>query len=211
MSASEEVHLCPAECPQLMTGENFFHARGYWDASVSPKPWHTNLVPAKGKAEEEVDELATLRGLAVERGKGRGGLKPPKEDAAEEKEKEVEVEAKKKGKKKRKRERQVEKDFDEQLAKKEEAEELERGQKTARALFGHTCLDPNVPRRRRLMKKARRLSKQKGKKKKRSESSSSDSSSASSDETKEGSEDDGPLFEETRRIRGNSASAAPVR
>ena len=116
-----------------------------------------------------------------------------------------------KGKKKRKRERQVEKDFDEQLAKKEEAEELERGQKTARALFGHTCLDPNVPRRRRLMKKARRLSKQKGKKKKRSESSSSDSSSASSDETKEGSEDDGPLFEETRRIRGNSASAAPVR
>ena len=195
------IHLCSADCPQLMTGENYFHARGYWDTSIAPKPWHTNSVPAKGKAEDETDELAVLRDLAMERGKGRGDLKPPKADAVEGKEKALEVEDKKKGKKKKKRERLVGKEFDEQLAKKEETEELERGQKSARALFGHTCLDPNVPRRRRLMKRARKISKQKGKKRKRSESSSSDSSSGSSSGTNEGSEEDGPLFEETRRIR----------
>ena len=51
------------------------------------------------------------------------------------------------------------------------------------------------------MKKARRVSKKKEKKKKRSESSESGSSSSSSTEDKTGSEEDGPLFEETRRVR----------
>ena len=63
----------------MVTGDTYFHARGYWDTKVAPKPWHTNLIPAKGAVEEEVDELAGLRELALERGKGRGGSNPPKE------------------------------------------------------------------------------------------------------------------------------------
>ena len=74
-----KVHACPEGCPQLVTGDTYFHARGYWDTKVAPKPWHTNLIPAKVAVEEEVDELAGLRELALERGKGRGGSNPPKE------------------------------------------------------------------------------------------------------------------------------------
>ena len=195
------VHVCPADCAQLGTGDRFFHAKGYWDATVAPKPWHTNLVPAKGRVEEEVDELAALREMAIERGKGRGGEAPPKAVEKDAKVGKEEPESKKKGKKRKRKERTAEKEYDELLATKEEAEELERGQKTARAVFGHTCLDPNVPRRRRLMKKARRVSKKKEKKKKSSDSSGSGSTASSSTEDKEGSEEDGPLFEETRRVR----------
>ena len=81
-----KVHACPEGCPQLVTGDTYFHARGYWDTKVAPKPWHTNLIPAKGAVEEEVDELAGLRELALERGKGRGGSNPPKEKEPKEKE-----------------------------------------------------------------------------------------------------------------------------
>ena len=195
------VHACPAGCPQLMTGDKFFHARGFWDAAVAPKPWHTNLVPAKAIDEGEVDELAGLREMAMDRGKGRGGVKPPKEEGQQERSKSPVAAAEKKSKKRKKKERTAEKEYDELLAKKEETEELERGQKTARALFTNTCLDPNVPRRKRLMKKARRVSKKKDKKRKKSDSGSSGSSSSSSSETEKGSEEEGPLFEETRRIR----------
>ena len=55
------VHVCPVDCAQLSTGDRYFHARGYWNAAVAPKPWHTNLVPEKGKASV-----------------GRGGEAPPK-------------------------------------------------------------------------------------------------------------------------------------
>ena len=193
-----KVHACPAGCPQLMTGDAYFYARGYWDTTVAPKPWHTNLVPAKGAVEEEVDELAGLRELAVERGKGRGGTKPPKDEKQKEKSKSPAEEVEKKGKKRKRKERASEREYDEMLAKKEEEEELERGQKTARALFSNTCLDPNVPRRKRLMKKARRVSKKKDKKKKKSDSGDSGTSTSSSSESEKGSEEEGPLFEETR-------------
>ena len=149
----------------------------------------------------EVDELAGLRELALERGKGSGGAKPPREEVQQERSKSLVAAAEKKGKKRKRKERTAEKEYDELLAKKEETEELERGQKTARALFGNTCLDPNAPRRKRLMKKARRVSKKKDKKKKKSESGDSGSSSSSSSETEKVSEEEGPLLEETRRIR----------
>ena len=201
-SRAVKVHACPSSCPQLMTGDKYFHARGFWDTSIAPKPWHTNLVPAKGGDEGEVDELAGLRELAVERGKGRGGAPSPKEEVHPERSKSpAAAAAEKKGKKRKKRERTAEKEYEELLAKKEETEELERGQKTARALFAYTCLDPNAPRRKRLMKRARRVSKKKDKKKRKSDSGDSGSSSSSSSESEKGSEEEGPLFEETRRIR----------
>ena len=132
-------------------------------------------MPAKAGGEAEVDELAGLRELAVERGKGRGGEKPPKPEEKEDKDEAPTGEAKKKDKKKRrKKERAAEKAYEEVLEKKEEAEELERGQKTARALFSHTCLDPNIPRRKRLMKKARGVGKKRDKKRKRSDPVSRD-------------------------------------
>ena len=202
-SRTVKVHVCPAGCAQLTTGDDYFHSRGYWDCSVAPKPWHTNLIPAKGKEDLEVDELAGLRVLAMERGKGKGGDKPPREEEEEKvrRSKSPTGEPKKKDKKKRKKEREAEKEYDELLAKREETEELERGQKTARALFSHTCLDPNVPRRKRLMKRARRVSKKKEKKRKRSGSSGSGSSTSTTSEEKDDSEGEGPLFEETRRLR----------
>ena len=159
-------------------------------------------MPAKAGGEAEVDELAGLRELAIERGKGRGGEKPPKPEDKEDRGDPPAGEAKKKDRRKRKKkESAAEKAYDEMLEKKEETEELERGQKTARALFSHTCLDPNVPRRKRLMKKARRVGKKKDKKRKRSDSSDSGSSSSTTSEGNEGSEEEGPLFEETRRLR----------
>ena len=196
-----KVHACPEGCTQLITGDTYFHARGYWDTKVAPKPWHTNLIPAKGAVEEEVDELAGLRELALERGKGRGGSNPPKEKEQKERSKSPVGGDEKRSKKRKKKERTAEKEYEDLLAKKEEVEELERGQKTARALFSNTCLDPNVPRRKRLMRKARKVSKKKDKKRKRSDSGDSGSSSSSSDASEGGSEEEGPLFDETRRIR----------
>ena len=66
-----QVHVCQPGCTQLTTGDTYMHSRGYWDCSVAPKPWHTNLIPAKAGGEAEVDELAGLREMAMERGKGR--------------------------------------------------------------------------------------------------------------------------------------------
>ena len=51
------------------------------------------------------------------------------------------------------------------------------------------------------MRKARKVSKKKDKKRKRSDSGDSGSSSSSSDGSEGGSEEEGPLFDETRRIR----------
>ena len=50
-SRTVKVHACPVSCPQLMTGDTYFHARGFWDTTVTPKPWRTNLLPAKGTDE----------------------------------------------------------------------------------------------------------------------------------------------------------------
>ena len=51
------------------------------------------------------------------------------------------------------------------------------------------------------MKKARGVGKKKDKKRKRSDSSDLGSSSTSTSEGNEASEEEGPLFEETRRLR----------
>ena len=173
---------------------------------IGIQPWLPNLgTPIysrpKGVEGGEIDELAGLRELAEQRGKGRGGDKPPKPEKEKDRSKSPVRGSGAKEKKKKKKERTAEKEYEELLAKKEEVEELERGQKSARALFSNTCLDPNVPRRKRLMKKARRVSKKKDKKRKRSESTDSGSSSSSSSEAEKGSEEDGPLFDETRRVR----------
>lgn len=89
------IHLCREECGQLETGMRLFHARGFWDCSVAQKEWQMNL---SEKAVEELDELASLRRLAEERGKGRGGERPPKGEEAVAEEAE---EAKKAGKEKK--------------------------------------------------------------------------------------------------------------
>ena len=98
------VHLCKEDCAQLETGLKLFHARGFWDCSVSPKEWQMNL---SEKAIAEFDELSSLRRLAEERGKGRGGEKPPKAKEAEDKEAESrEGERKEKEEKKREKSRE---------------------------------------------------------------------------------------------------------
>ena len=183
------VHLCKDSCAQLETGRTLLHARGYWDCAVAPKEWQMNL---SEKAVAELDELSSLRKLAEERGKGRGGEKPPKPDAGGAED----VEEKKK-----KKERRGEKEWEDKLASQESLEVLEKGQKTARAIFAHTCLDPNVSRRKRLMRKARKMKKRGDKKRKRSDSSGEDDSSSDSTSEEEESEEEGPLFEETRKVK----------
>ena len=194
------VHLCKEDCAQLETGLKLFHARGFWDCAVSPKEWQMNL---SEKAIAEFDELSSLRKLAEERGKGRGGDKPPRAKEAEDKEAEVEkkVGKEKEKKKKKGKERKAEKEWEEKLEALEREETLERGQKTARAIFSGTCLDPNVSRRRRLMKKAREMKAKKDKKRKRSSSSGDGESSSSDTSDEDESDDDAPLFEETRRVK----------
>lgn len=154
------------------------------------------------KVVEELDELASLRRLAEERGKGRGGEKPPKIDGPEaEEEKKGEKKVVKEKKKKKKKERKEEKEWEAKLESQEALEVLEKGQKTARAVFAFTCLDPNVSRRKRLMARARKMKKKSEKKRKRSSSSGEDESSSESSSEVEGSEEEGPLFEETRRVK----------
>ena len=195
-----KVHLCKEGCAQLDTGLKLFHARGFWDCAVSPKEWQMNL---SEKAVAEFDELSSLRRMAEERGKGRGGEKPPKAKEAGAEEVEVEKKAgKEKDKKKKKvKERKAEKEWEEKLEAQERDEVLERGQKTARAIFRGTCLDPNVSRRRRLMKRARKLKAKSDKKRKRSSSSEDAESSSTDTSEEEGSDADAPLFEETRRVK----------
>ena len=94
------------------------------------------------KAVAELDELASLKRLAEERGKGRGGERPPKEGGVAEGEPEAEKKVEKEKTKKKRRERKGEKEWEEKLEAQEGLEVLERGQKTARAVFGNTCLDP---------------------------------------------------------------------
>ena len=195
------VHLCKDSCGQLETGRKVFHARGFWDCSVAPKEWQMNL---SEKAVAELDELSSLRRLAEERGKGRGGDKPPRPEvaAAEVVEGEKKIEgAKEKRKKKKKKERKGEKEWEEKLEAQEGLEVLEKGQKTARAVFAFTCLDPNVSRRKRLMRKARKMKKRSDKKRKRSSSSEEEASSSDSSSEEDGSEEEGPLFEETRKVK----------
>lgn len=88
----------------------------------------------------------------------------------------------------------------EKMKKKKKERSLEKGQKTARAVFSNTCLDPNVSRRKRLIKKARKL-RQKSEKKRGPISSGEEDSSAATSTEEEGTEDEGPLFEETRHER----------
>ena len=192
------VHLCKDTCSQLETGWKLIHARGYWDCSVAPKEWQMNL---SERAVAELDELSSLRKMAEERGKGRGREKPPKPEVGRAEEVEEEKKTGKEKKKKKKKERRGEKEWEEKLASQESLEVLEKGQKTARAIFSHTCLDPNVSRRKRLMRKARKLKKKGDKKRKRSDSSEEDESSSETSSEEEDSEGEGPLFEETRRVK----------
>lgn len=191
-SRAVKVHVCPAGCPQLVTGDNYFHARGFWDTKIAPKPWHANLLPAKGGAEVEVDELAGLRELALERGKGRGGESLPGLRSRRRRRSRWGMREQKRRRSGRERREQPRENMTSCWPRK---------RRQRRALFSNTCLDPNIPRRRRLMKKARRVSKKKDKRKKRSDSSDTGSSSSSTGETEKGSEEEGPLFEETRRLR----------
>ena len=195
-----KVHLCKEDCAQLETGLKLFHARGFWDCAVAPKEWQMNL---SEKAVAEFDELSSLRRLAEERGKGRGGEKPPKAKEAEPGGVEGEKkEGKEKDKKRKKvKERKAEKEWEEKLEAQERDETLERGQKTARAIFSGTCLDPNVSRRRRLMRRARKLKTKSDKKRKRSSSTEDGESSSTDTSEEEVSDDDAPLFEETRRVK----------
>ena len=144
-----------------------------------------------------------MRRLAEERGKGRGGERPPKAEVAVAEGGEEDKKAGKAKEKKRKKakERKAEKDWEEKLEALERDEVLEKGQKTARAVFSGTCLDPNVSRRKRLMKRASELKKKSDKKRKRSSSSEDADTSSTDTSEEEGSEADGPLFEETRRVK----------
>ena len=149
----------------------------------------------------DLDELASLRKHAEERGKGRGGVEPPKGQKEEEGKVEKEKKDSKEKKKKKKKERRGEKEWEEKLDSQEATEILERGQRTARAVFGGTCLDPNVSRRKRLMRRARKLKKKGDKKRKRSSSTEAEESSSDSSSESDGSGEEGPLFEETRRVK----------
>lgn len=71
-----------------------------------------------------LDELASLRKLAEERGKGRGGAQLPKERAGADEETGPEKKAVKEKKKKKKKERKGEKEWEDKLEAQESLEVL---------------------------------------------------------------------------------------
>ena len=189
-----QLHICQKECPWQPTGEDILHAAGYWVVGEKKLPWHSLLEETPKKA-DEVDELARLRALHEERQTGGAReKKSPSQDSGEKKKKEKKKKKKAKGKEKKAgKSRPSRKEEDEDG----ESEQLERGQKPLSALYGNTCLDPDVEVRSKLLKRAKRFGGKESKKRKHS-SSEEDSDSSSTSETDLEEYGEG-LFEERRK------------
>lgn len=143
----------------------------------------TNLVKAGGGDSE--DENARLREEAEKVKEGKGREKSPKE--------------KKKKDKKSKKDSKDKNDGD----KKVESEEMEEpGQKSLKAIYEDTGLDPSLKKRSKIMRKAKRVGRGKKKKKKKkgsSDSSSQTSGSSASSTSSHG--EDGGLFENEKKLK----------
>ena len=188
------VHVCDAGCNDVLTGELLVHGRDYSQVNRGDEAWFTNLEAVGVPPEEEEDELAKLRLELARRDK-----------EAEEKE------AKKaKGKKEKKR-RKKEKDSSQAGGKEkkskgsgdegEEEEALEKGQKTLRAVFSQTGLDPDLKRRMKILRRARRLATSKKKKKKKKSGSSKGSGTGSGSDSSSEEEDETGLFDSDKKPR----------
>ena len=200
-----QLHVCEPDCGRRESGPDVIHAAGYWLVEGDKKAWQTMYEEETRKPEAE-DEMSKLRQLHERQKKEVAGeAEPPSEESQKK--------VKKKKKKLKEKEKKLSKPSSkqEEIAGEQEAADLERGQKTLKAIFGGTCLDPEVSSRMKLLKRARRFSNKGSKKRKRSSeddgSSSSSSSSSGDEEMEEG------LFEErkkalrlTRRFPGSLAS-----
>ena len=72
----------------MTTADTYFHARGYWVGYNScTQTMAYKSTYSQGPEDGEVDELAGLRELAIERGKGRGEEKLPKPEKEKERSK----------------------------------------------------------------------------------------------------------------------------
>ena len=150
------VHACEDSCPAAVTGATFLHGSLFKEVRLEDQAWFSNL-KGEREAPEGPDELAALRRAAE---MGAGVADPP---AAKEK---------KKKEKKRKKDR----DSDD---KKEDKNPLEPGQKSLRAVFAGTGLDPDPQFRSKILRKARKVGEGKKKKKRKKKSETEDGSEGS--------------------------------
>ena len=169
-----KVHLCPADCGRLESGDLFIHGiKGRQGKPQGEEAWTTNL---GGPPREDVDELAALRVRGAHRGRGEEavGLVPEAPGGQPD-----EVDKKESKKKKRKKKE------------KSKEEKLVSGRQPARAvqketadLFAGTALDPKERVRKRVMRAAQKYAARK--KAKQSSSSSGSGSSSSTTTSDEG-------------------------
>ena len=183
------LHVCPPDCPGLVTDEYLAHAREFEKVDPTKEPWFTNQVKVRPGEECEIDELASIRGDA--------------ERARDEKEGRLGESPSRKKEKKKKEEKGKEKKGEKKEKKKEvssESEVVEVGKKPLADLFAGTGLDPSSKARRKVLRKARRLGKSK-KKRKRSSSVSSSSARKSTSSSSSSKAVVGGLFNSERRMR----------
>ena len=185
------LHVCGPDCGRKETGPDIIHAAGYWLVEEDRRPWHTMYEEVEARP-GAVDEMSSLRKLHEEQKKREAGEDPPPSEGSE-----------KQKKKKKKKAREKEKKASKLHLRKDEVEgdaeghDYERGQKPLRAIFGRTCLDPEVSSTLKMLKRARRFSNKSSKKKRQSSSGDASSSSSSSDSEDEDLEEG--LFEERRK------------
>eukprot|EP00435_Cladocopium_sp_Y103_P067889 s548_g30.t1 len=181
-----QVHLCEEGCTGQLSDEVLLHSQGFEPVDLQRVPWLTNL-QAVQMPEEADDEMAALR---AER---------------ERLEKESKDKSKKEEKKMKKKKKRGEADeMRRSKSPREEAEDLEVGQRPLELIFKNTGMDPDPVRRAKVLKRARRLGKMGKKKKKKKDKSSSTSNGASSSSSTATSDEDygaDGLFEEEKHLR----------
>ena len=179
------LHVCGAECNQLLTDELLVHAFTFEEVDLSEESWMTNLRLARERPGGE-DDLRDLR---------------REQERMEEMDKKAQR-ADKKEAKKRKRDGGDEGRRAKSPRKNEGA--LEVGQKDLADIFGGTGMDPDVRARSKVLKKARRIAKKdKRSKKKKEKGSSSGSLVSSSSSSSSSSLEVGEtgLFEDEKRLK----------
>ena len=187
------IHVCEDGCQQILTEENLVHGNGFFEVDPKSEAWFTNMVEVRPEGGN--DELAELRRRArLEAApEGMGEEESPKEGKKSKKEKKA---AKKKNKEEKKegkeRKRKAEVESSEEL--------LETGQKSLRAIYEGTGLDPDFKARTRLLGKAKKIGRNKKKKKKKDSDSGTGADDVSTSSLSSLVEEDVGLFEEEKRM-----------
>ena len=190
------LHICPADCPQTVTGETYVHGWEYETISGREDDWFTNLEAVSDIAELEDENRRLREAMAKEAEEGSKDEDTPKEKKAKKKEKS-------KKEKKEKKEKKASGSKKKKEDSSSDPEERVLGQRKPEELYTCTGLDPETKPRGKVLRKAKRIGEKNKKKKKKSSKGSQDDSSSSEDTSTDEDVTTG-LFSADRKIRSIS-------